>query len=62
MEIMITRCQRATIITNINVKNTNSHFKNIFGTRPTKNIELICGNRFDNIKNRTTSFLLGRYP
>ena len=49
VEIMIMSCQRATIITNVDVTNTNNDIADIFGTRSTMDVKFIHVNRFDNI-------------
>ena len=55
--IKIMRCQMATVITNINVTNTNSSVTEIFGIRPTTDIKFLCVNRFDKIRCRITDIL-----
>ena len=58
IEIMIMRCQTATIIANANVTNTNNSIADIACTRPMADIEFLRVNRFDNIRGRIITLLL----
>ena len=58
VEIMIMRCQSATIKTNINVTNTNNSITDIACTRPMTDIEFPCLKRFHNIRGSITNIII----
>ena len=57
VEITIMRCQSATVMTKINVTNTNNSVTDTFCTRPATDIKFLRLNRFDNIRGWITNIL-----